>query len=128
MRWGKPPSSLILGTESKGKWDSKWDTLVAEAYEIVQREKCPQCGLPRWICGNDSEDVQFHVNQESCVAIVKKDEKEAQLTKVGKKVDSGTILRPEPYMVDKTRDLVELREPYYKAQYKKAHPAAEPEG
>lgn len=112
MRWGKPPSSFILGTDRK-KWN-KWDILVAEAYEIVQREKCGQCGLPRWVCQNDSQDIQFKVHQDSCFAMQKKDDKESLLTKNNKKIPAGTVLRPEPYATD-GRDLVEFREPYYRA-------------
>lgn len=113
MRWGKRPSSFILGVDGDGKWN-KWDILVAEAYEIVQREKCGQCGLPRWICQNDSEDIQFKVHQDSCFAMQKKDDKETQLTKNDKKIPAGVVLRPEPYARD-GRDLADFREPYYRA-------------
>lgn len=115
------PSSLILGKDSRRPW-GKWDLLLAEAYQILQDERCPQCGLPRYICNNDSQDVQFRIVEEQCVALVKRDEYEAK--KYGKDTPkpNGTVLRPQPYIVNDAYELAELREPYYKAQYAKAEP------
>lgn len=121
IKFGVRPSSLILGADTSKPW-GKWDLLLAEAYQILQDERCPQCGLYRWICGNDDEAVQFDVVEESCVAIAEKDKYIARKYKGDKSVPVGTVVKPQPYMVDDTRDLMELREPYYKAQYKKLHP------
>lgn len=110
MRWGKPPSSFILGTDSK-KW-SKWDYVTAEGYEIVQRERCPQCGLPRWVCGSDDERIQFRIKKDSCAAIEKKAAHEERHKK--DKDEPGLTIRPEPYTTDDS-DLIDFREPYYRA-------------
>jgi len=104
----------------------KWDILIAEAYEIVQREQCPQCGLPKWICGNEDNAIQFRVVQDSCSAIAEKDKKHAFMTKNNKEIPPGVTLRPEPYMVDDKRQLIELREPYYRDRYLKSHPELAP--
>jgi len=113
MRWGKPPSSFILGTD-RTKWN-KWDILVAEAYEIVQREKCGQCGLPIWICRSDDEDIQFSIKRDTCHAIATKERYEK---KQKGDPDPGVSLRPEPKIAD-GRDLADFREPYYRAIVKR---------
>lgn len=110
MRWGKPPSTFILGTDHK-KWN-KWDILVAGAYEITQREKCGQCGLPRWMCQNDSNEIQFSIKKDECHAIAAKEKYEESHKK--DKERPGVSLRPEPKMAE-GRDPIELREPYYRA-------------
>ena len=104
----------------------KWDILVAEAYEIVQRERCGECRLPLWICHNEDNAVQFRVSVKSCVAMAEVDKKRASMTKGKKEMPAGTNLQPEPYMVDDSRQLIELREAYYKAEYEKAHPEIAP--
>lgn len=35
--------------DSRKPW-GKWDILLASAYKILQDERCPQCGLPVYVC------------------------------------------------------------------------------
>lgn len=114
MRWGKPPSSFILGSDQKS-WN-KWDILVAEAYEIVQREKCGQCGLPVWVCRSDDEHIQFKMKRDTCHAIAKKSEYEKKHQKDAE--NHAITIRPEPHVTD-GRDLIQFREPYYKSLYER---------
>lgn len=107
---------MIVGTNSKKPW-SDLDRLIMEAYQIFLGELCPQCGQPRYICGNESNDIQFRVHEEYCSAKAAIDKREEANTK-SKKNMSGITLRPEAYSVDGI-DLVTYREPYYLAERKK---------
>jgi hypothetical protein len=118
------PSALILGKDSRKPW-SKWDLLIAEAYEIMQRERCGQCGLPRWICHNQEVD-HFAVVPDVCFAKREIDSaQEAEKTQRGAKPKLGVTYRPEartgerkPLSAD-----VDFRERYYRAEYERAQAA-----
>ena len=114
--WGIRPSAAILGRDSRGPWD-KWDILLANAHQILEKERCAQCGLPRYICHTEDEGVHFDVEVDTC------DAKKAihfyeknHSGKNGYVAPPGTVLRPVPVMNDPERDLTELRIPFYEAE------------
>ena len=106
---GVRPTVMLIGANSSKPWN-RWDRLVAEAYEMYKSERCTQCGLPRWICHNESNEVQFHVDEDQCFAIVAKDRVEGR--DKDKTTPPGTVLRPRPYLVD-GKELITLRDQYY---------------
>lgn len=87
----------------------------------MQDERCPQCGLPKYICQNEDNDVQFRVEEERCSAQAAEDNyrNPSRGRKGGKEkeIPAGVALRPVPY-TDSGRPLSELREPYYEALLK----------
>lgn len=110
---------MILGKDSRKSWD-KWDLLLAEAYQILQDERCSQCGLPRYICHSEDAGVHFDIEVDACdakkaIAIYEKN----RGGKDGYQPPPGTQLFPRPVMDDPARDLTELRRPYYEAEAKR---------
>ncbi|MDL5351102.1 hypothetical protein [Microbacterium sp. zg-YB36] len=56
---------MILGADNRKKW-SKQDVLVMQAYQMVQDERCTQCGLPRWLCHNKDARLQVRIKEDEC--------------------------------------------------------------
>lgn len=104
---------MILHTQPTKRWNAH-DFLLLEAYQILEEERCQQCGLPRYICHNESSDVRFRIVEDTCAAMVEKDMYEEQKRGSDKdyRAPAGTTLRPEPYAVD-GRDLTTFRTQYY---------------
>jgi hypothetical protein len=105
---------MILHTQPTKPWN-EYDFLLIEAYQILQDERCSQCGLPEYICHNESNLIQVQVNEDSCAVMAAKAKKERQMSR-GKKdytPPDGVILRPEPYTADGS-DLASFRGDYYR--------------
>lgn len=113
---GIRPTSLILRVQPRGKWN-KYDFLCSEAFAIVEREKCSQCGLPRWMCHNDDGDIGFHLVEDICYA-TKTVETDAEKKSKNKKYKApkGTRIRPEPFRYSKRPIDMNLRDAYYQRQ------------
>lgn len=45
-----------------------WDFALIEAFQILEDEKCSQCGNPVWLCRSNSNKFIFEVNNETCYA------------------------------------------------------------
>lgn len=78
---GFRPSAHILALKNPG---SKWtpaDHAVAEAFQILQDETCPNCGHPVWVCRTQNNNVEFIVNTEVCQVTAALDRKEAAASK-----------------------------------------------
>lgn len=116
---------MILHTQPSKPWN-KHDFLILEAYQILEDERCGQCGLPRYICHSEDNEVRFRIEEDTCAAMVDKEAYEEQ--KRGSNSDYkpplGTRLHPVPYMNDGT-DFTRLREPYYRAEAERQNLIAE---
>lgn len=123
---GVRPSTFILGADSRKKWD-RWDVLLSASAAILERERCPQCGNYRWICGNEDEDIQFKHRYDYCAATAGVDAiNESNARNSSYKKPPGERIRPEPFSVS-GRDLADFREPYYKTlEQKRTEEAATP--
>lgn len=101
--------------------------MLLEAYNILMRERCGQCQQPRYVCQNESNDIQFRVVEEQCASKVAQEVFEERAAKArgskGKK-DKGVALRIEAYSVS-GKDLSEYRTPYYEAQAAKLKATSE---
>lgn len=113
---GIRPSALILGRDSRKPWD-KWDLLLAEAYQIMEAERCGQCGLPRWICHNEDSDIWFDIDQDTCFAKRELEELQDRQPK-DYKAPTGTQMKPTPMRFSKGEFDLVLREEFYMAEYK----------
>ena len=81
-----------MGTDNRKRW-SKWDIVLAQAFQILENERCSQCGLPRYICGNDSRDIDFRIEKQVCYATIAREKYEkAEEKKRGKA--KGSRMRP----------------------------------
>lgn len=108
--WGFMPTAMILGDPKRSR-PGKWDLLLAEAEQILELERCPQCGNPRYICQNEDPDVDFRVYDEVCHAMRKKAKYEE--SKKDKKGREGAIVGIEAYTHSDT-PFDEFRGPFYR--------------
>ncbi len=108
---------MLTGADSRKAWSDK-DRLLMSAYQAIENERCGQCGLPMYICQNESEKVVIRLEEQSCAVIAKK----AQHGGRGKKKElpEGTVLVARPYHADgKDIDLSTMRTPFYESIAKK---------
>lgn len=110
------PTSLLLHTQPSAPW-TKHDFLLLEAYQIIQDEACPSCGLPVWICRNEDNDIQFSVRRATCFATRARELEDERYGPENKK-PAGELLIPEP-RVESGKALAEFRRPYYEADLKR---------
>lgn len=105
---------MIMGTQPSDDWD-EYDFLLLEANQILEDERCSQCGLPRWICHNEDSDVRIELTDDTC--FVKREidaERELHSKDSNYKEPHGTVSRPQvSSWSGKPLDFV-VREQYYK--------------
>lgn len=123
---GIRPTSMILHTQPGKKWN-KFDFLCIEAHQIVVNERCPQCGLPRWVCHNEDGDIGFRVVKDICYAkreIETVDESDQKQKKY--KAPKGVMARPEPFRYSGEPIDGDVREAYYRREFERKVPDSEP--
>lgn len=104
---GVRPTTMILGADSRKKW-SDLDVMVMQAYQIMESERCSQCGGPRWLCDSDDPALRTRIKESQCDA-KRELEKAEETRKDGD--NKGITLYPEFWTAD-GRDLVEFRALY----------------
>ncbi|WP_217182694.1 hypothetical protein [Streptomyces sp. AC495_CC817] len=105
---GVRPTTMILGEDNRKAW-SHLDVLAMQAFQIIEDERCGQCGLPRWLCKNDDPRLQVRIKVDSCYAKQELDKFEEER----KKGDSGGLAYPEFYTKPDNIPLHEFRALYY---------------
>lgn len=106
---------MILGADNRKPW-SDLDVLVMQAYQIIEDERCGQCGMPRWLCHNADQRLMVRVKTDRCMARVEMDEFEEKRQEGKKKgEDEEGAAYPEFYLRPDAEgmDLVEFRALYY---------------
>jgi len=95
------------------------DILLATAYQILESERCAQCGMYVWMCHSEDQDMQFEVIEDSCEATRMVANRSRQVEKrLGEQ--PWVQLRPNPIMADKARDFSTLRTPYFEEEARRA--------
>ena len=126
MEWKIRPTALILGTDDRKRL-SKWDLVLIEAHQILQRERCPQCGYPRWVCSNEDPDIEVQFRKDTCFVTQAQDrfekrEEKARNSGSRKKeraeAPAGETAHPIAYRIS-GKPLEDLREPYYESENKR---------
>lgn len=105
---------MILGKRAKGG-PSKWDLLLAQAEHLLESERCPQCGNPRYICQSDDNDIDFYLYDEVCNATQKRLKHEKRKEKENR---DGIVVGTEAYTYSGT-DLTSFRDGYYEGEIAK---------
>lgn len=106
---------MILHTQPRKRWN-EMDFMLAEAYQKYLNGLCPQCGMPRYLCGNDSNDIQYHLREDYCAAKAAVDERRSRDSKAKDyEPPFGVVLVPEPYSPSGA-SLDSFQYPYLKAQ------------
>ncbi|UOE45888.1 hypothetical protein [Agromyces larvae] len=115
---------MILGTDTRKRW-SKWDILLAQAFHMLEKERCHQCGYPKYVCGNESNDIYFTVREEVCFATQKKDAFEEKARERAAKKKGGAAKEPagvslivEAHTYSR-RELSEFRDSFYELRAKR---------
>lgn len=106
---------MLLHTQPGAPW-TEHDFRLLEAYQIIQDETC-SCGLPIWVCQNDSNDIQFRVRHVVCNAQRAIDLEREKYTPENRQ-PPGEQLRPEPY-TESGAALSEYRVPYFEGEMKR---------
>lgn len=102
---------MILGKDNRKPW-SEMDLLLATAHQLLENERCPQCGMYVWMCHNLDRDMQFEIEEDLCEATRAVANRSKQLEKE-LSAQPWRKLRPRPIMADKARDFPDLRRPYF---------------
>lgn len=87
----------------------------------MQDERCQQCGYPKWVCQNPSEDIRFKIELEDCSAMKSKNDYENPTRGARgkpKEIPAHVAVRPIVYTESKS-DLLSFREPFYREMAKK---------
>lgn len=113
------PTTMILGEDNRKRW-SDLDVLIMQAYQILEDERCGQCGLPRWICHNEDPKLQVRVLEDYCFVRAEIEQRDEDT----KEKPKGTVLYPEMYHRDNL-PLHKLRESYYEQRAAEAAQAVE---
>lgn len=115
---GVRPTAFILGSNSLKKW-SKWDILLALAYQIFQSERCGQCGQMKWVCHNESDDarIEFNIHRDVCYGQRELDmDAEDKQRDENYKAPAGEVRMAIPFSRTKTPFDWKMRDAYYKVQ------------
>lgn len=115
---GVRPSALVLGRDSRKPW-GKWDYLLAKAYQRFLGELCSQCGMPRWMCDNDDNRIQFAARENHCAAMaVAEKAQDAITSKKNAQKRFGVQIIPEPFLTEDAiadgLEFSDFRRPYYR--------------
>lgn len=115
------PTTFLRKAQPFGEWDDL-DFSLAEAWRIMQDERCQQCGLPRYVCHSENPDIQFEIDVEQCqavaeVAMYEKSEKESHSD--GWEPPAGTKTRPTPSTMSGA-DPASYRNEYYDSLQRQA--------
>ncbi len=100
---------MVLGADSREPW-SREDVTLMTAYQILEGEKCSQCGLPSWQCQSEDRELMVRIKEHTCFVKAELDKRhEAK----DHKTPPGVTLYPELYRRD-DKPLHKMRSEYYK--------------
>lgn len=63
----RPTAALLELSDPNTGWTSH-DWRIQEAYYVLDREKCKQCGNPVWYCHSTNNFIDFEVKKSTCYA------------------------------------------------------------
>lgn len=120
---GIRPSALILGRDSHKPW-SRTDIVFAKAYQRFLNELCQQCGMPKYICHNDDNRIQFRVKRDSCASTAIAEREQERISEGKSSKQHGIRVFGDPYLmgdaIEAGMELSDFRQPYLIEQAKKA--------
>ena len=58
---------MVYGAPVDEPWNAK-DRALLEAYQILEDERCSECGNPVWLCRSDDPDITFKIEKSVCFA------------------------------------------------------------
>ena len=96
-----PPSDFLSpGDGVDGEW-SGLDKKLVYAYKLMQKEICPMCQNPIWVCRNEDRNIDFSVRVGTCYSKQALDKNEAARSKrTNGKLKDGQYLYTTPIQVN----------------------------
>lgn len=79
-------------------WDQT-DKKLAVAMHILNKQTCPKCGQPLWICRSDDRNLTFKVKTGTCYATKALEDKQAANEKAKRKLKNGEFQYVVPEML-----------------------------
>lgn len=65
-KWGKAPLEFINKiAEPQYAW-TPLDYALASAHEIIESERCPQCGIVAWHAYSSNSNIRFEIEDHTC--------------------------------------------------------------
>ena len=113
---------MLFQEDPRGEW-RKHDFLLLEALQIMEQERCSQCGLPVWMCHDSTGGVIIEVESDECIA--KRDvDKEQERASKKKNAEHGVSYYPNPKFVGGS-DWLTVRDAYYREREQRARELAQ---
>jgi hypothetical protein len=112
-----PPTVLMLRDRQPSDGWSTADKKLAVAFQILEDETCPECGVPIWVGHSDDENVVFEVKSRvcySCAEIETEQDREAN-RKNKRKPTKGE----KHFVTTVPNEHIPSREAYYLAESEK---------
>lgn len=111
-----PPTVLILRDRQPSDGWSAVDKKLAIAFQILEDETCPDCGIPIWLGHNDAEDIVFEIKARVCYscATVETTREREENKKNKRKPTKGE----KKFISNETKD-IHTRAAYYQAESEK---------
>lgn len=124
--WGMPPTAFLFRKRHPSKHWTEWDYSLSEAVEQLEAERCPQCGLPVYVCHSDDPHIRFRVEEDICEASAERERYEDRQQSKSKdyKPAPGSTTRAIPYTTDGS-DFTAYRDDYYEAEMRRRMEIAE---
>lgn len=102
MDQGIRPTALILAdSQPHDPWTIEDKRLVV-AMHLLNKQKCPKCGKPVWICRSSNNMLTFSVRTEVCYASAELEKAQAELSKRKKELKPGEFHYVVPKMLNDT--------------------------
>ena len=89
---------MVLRQQPNEEW-SEADFKLVEAYDIIESEKCPQCGNPIWLCHSENPNLQFEVKVSTCYASIAVEGWQEARQKANRPVKRGENPYAIPYVL-----------------------------
>jgi len=109
-----PPTVLMLRRKQPADGWSDADKKLAIAFQILEDETCPDCGIPIWVGHSEDEHVVFSIKSRVCYSCAEiEDERERGEKRRGKRKPTKG---KKHFVVMEPSDHTPSREDYYASQ------------
>lgn len=93
-----PTLFLYNGKQPSDPWDQT-DKKLAIAFHILNKQTCPKCGQPLWVCRSNDRNLVFKVKSGTCYASKALEDKQKADEKANRKLKNGEFQYVVPEML-----------------------------
>lgn len=76
MKYGLAPTAVLLRKEKKQRHWEPYDYTLAQAVEILDRERCKKCGVEGWYAYSENSEIAFKIEEHTCYSCAHLEEHE----------------------------------------------------